>query len=249
MVWADAARQSNQPQVAIDHLRAAGAYVFFSQQMHRAVDSHQWPVAEDCARSAVGIDPNSADAHYVLADALARQDIHNPEAMSELDRAQELTRDPEMLSTIISRRGEILASQDKLQDALDTFNQARAVAPIDARPRTDYAVTLLQLHPDADGQAAVLLTQVVSDSPWYTAAYIALANIARAQGDLNSAEGWFQKGLARNSNDPDLLFALGRFYARQRRLDQAESTLTLALRYETRADNLQAIADALAELK
>jgi tetratricopeptide (TPR) repeat protein len=249
MVWADAARQANEPQVAIEHFRAAGAYVYFSQQMHRAVDNHQWQAAEDSARVAVGIDPNSADAHYVLADALARQDIQSPEAMSELDRAQELTRDSDMLSTIISRRGEIYASQGKLQDALDAFSQARTVAPIDARPRTDYAVTLLRARSDVDDQAVALLTEVVGDSPWYTAAYIALANIAERNGDLKGAEVWFEKGLARNANDPDLLFALGRFYARQRRLDEARSTLTLALRYETRPDNLQTIAEALAELK
>ncbi len=247
-VWADAAWQSNQPSVAIDHWRAANAYVYFSQQMHRAQDEHQWKPAEDSARVAVGIDPNSADAHYVLADALARQNQNDPEAMRELDRARELTRDPEMLSTIISRQGEVLASQDKLPDALALFDQARAVAPIDARPRTDYALTLLKLQPDTRDQAVVLLTQVVGDSPWYTAAYIALANIAEAGGDLKGAEEWLYKGLARNPNHPDLLFALGQFYARQRRLDEARTTLTLALKYETRADNLQVIADELAKL-
>jgi tetratricopeptide (TPR) repeat protein len=249
MVWADAARQADQPQLAIDHWRAAGAYVYFAQQMHRAQDSHQWKAAEDSARIAIGIDPNSADAHYVLGDALARQDVNNPEAMSELDRARGLERDPDVISTIISRKGEILASQGKLQDALDAFNQARTIMPINARPRTDAALTLLQLQPDAHDQAVALLTQAVGDAPWYTAAYIALANIAEERGDAKGAGEWFQKGLARNPNQPDLLFALGEFYARQRRLDEAKSTMILALKYETRADNLQTIARTLAELK
>ncbi len=254
-VWADAARQSDQAALAIEQWRAAGAYTYFSQQMHRAADSHQWQTAEADARRAVGIDPNSADAHLALGDALSQQDINDPTALTELDRARELTRDPEVLSTIISRQGEILASQGKLQAALDYFNQARAVAPTDARPRTDYALTLLKLQPDARdhqgdlGQAVALLNQVVSDSPWYTLAYIALANISETGSDSKGAEDWLQKGLARNPNNPDLLFALGQCYARQPRLDEARSTLVLALKYETRADNLKAIADALAGLK
>ncbi len=248
-VWADAAQQSNQATLAIEHWRAAGAYTYFSQQMHRAADSHQWQTAEADARCAVGIDPNSADAHFVLGEALSQQNINDPAALTELDRARALTRDPEVLSTIISRQGEILASQGNLQSALDYFNQARAVAPIDARPRTDYALTLLKLQPAARGQAVALLNQVVSDSPWYTLAYIALANISETESDFKGAEDWLQKGLARNANNPDLLFALGQFYARQHRLDEAKSTLVLALKYETRADNLQAIADTLAGIK
>lgn len=247
-VWADAAWQSNQPRAAFEHWRAASAYVYFSQQMHRAVDSHQWKVAEDNARIAVGIDPNSADAHLVLGDALSRQDKNNPAALQELDRARELTRDPELLSTVISRKGEILASQGKLQDALEMFNQARAVAPIDARPRTGYALVLLQIQPDARDQAVALLSQVVTDSPWYTAAYIALASIAETHGDLKGAEEWLQKGLARNPNNPDLLLALGKFCTRQKRFDDARSILTQALKYETRIDMRAAIEQALAEL-
>ncbi len=248
-VWADAARQSDQATLAIDHWRAAGAYTYFSQQMHRAADSHQWQTAEADARVAVGIDPNSSDAHLLLGEALSQQDINDPTALTELDRARELTRDPEVLSTIISRQGEILASQGKLQPAIDYFNQARAVAPIDARPRTDYALTLLRLQPAPRDQAVALLNQVVGDSPWYSAAYIALANISETGSDPKGAEEWLQKGLTRNADNPDLLFALGQFYARQQHFDQARSTLVLALKYETRADNLEAIAAALAGFK
>ncbi len=248
-VWADAAQSSDQAALAIEQWRSAGAYTYFSQQMHRAADSHQWRAAEADARRAVGIDPNNADAHLVLGDALSQQDVNDPAALTELDRARELTRDPEVLSTIISRQGEILVSQGKLQAALDYFNQARAVAPTDARPRTDYALTLLKLQPAARDQAVALLNQVVGDSPWYTLAYIALANISETGSDSKGAEDWLQQGLARNANNPDILFALGQFYARQHRLDEARSTLVLALKYETRADNLKTIVDSLAGLK
>ncbi len=248
-IWADAAWQSNQPAIAFEQWRAAGAFEYFSQQMHRAQDAHEWQSAIDAARIAVGIDPQSADAHLVLGDALSRQDINNPEAVRELARAQQLTNVPDLLSAIISRQGEILASQGKFQDALDAFSRARAIAPIDARPRTGYALTLLKLQPAATDQAVALLTQVVGDSPWYTAAYIALANIAETRGDLKGAEEWYQKGLARNPDNPDLLFALGQFYARQNRVAEATATLSLAMAHETRIDNLAAIIDALAKLK
>ena len=246
--WAGAAWQSNQPQAAIEHWRAADAYIYFAQQMHRAGDSHEWKLAENFARIAVGINPNDADAHLVLGDALSRQDINNPEAMRELERAQQLTSDHELLSTIISRQGEILADQGKLPQALEYFNRARSVAPIDARPRTDAALVMLRLQPDARDQAVALLAQVVNDSPWYTAAYIALAGISESDGDVSSAERWYSKGLARNENNPDLLFAEGEFYARQHQIDQAKATLMLALKYETRADNLESIKRALTGL-
>jgi tetratricopeptide (TPR) repeat protein len=216
--------------------------------MHRALDNHQWSVAEDCARIAVAIDPNTADAHFVLGDALSRQSGGNAEALDELDRARKLTRDPELLSTFLSRTGEILTSQGQLQEALAYFDQARSVAPIDARPRTDYALTLLKLQPKTREQAVALLNQVVGDSPWYTAAYIALADISETAGNAKGAEEGLQRGLARNANNPDLLFALGQFYARQNRLDEAKATYVLALKHETRADNLQSIANALGEL-
>ena len=248
-VWAEAAWQSNQPTVAFEQWRAAGAFEYFSQQMHRAQDAHHWQSAIDSARIAVGIDPQSADAHLVLGDALSRQDINNPEAARELARAQQLTSIPDLLSAILSRQGEILASQGKFQTAMDAFQHARAIAPIDARPRTGYALALLKLQPSATDQAVALLTQVVGDSPWYTAAYIALANIAETKGDLQGAEEWYQKGLARNPDNPDLLLALGQFYARQNRVAEAKATLSLAMAHETRIDNLEAIVDALAKLK
>jgi tetratricopeptide (TPR) repeat protein len=246
--WAQAAWESNQPDVAFARWRAADAYVYFAQQMHRAADSHAWKQAEDFARIAVGIAPDDADAHLVLGDALSRQDVNNPEAMRELERAQQLTSDHELLSTIISRQGEMLADQGKLQQALDYFDRARAVAPIDARPRTDAALVMLKLQPSARDRAVALLTQVVNDSPWYTAAYIALADLSESGGDAAGAEAWYRRGLARNENNPDLLFAEGEFYARQHRIDQARAALMLALKYETHVDNLQSIKRALAEL-
>jgi tetratricopeptide (TPR) repeat protein len=247
-VWAEAAWQSQQPRTAFAHWRAAGAIEFFRQEAHRAVDAHRWNDAENLARIAVGIDPALGDAHFVLGDALSRQSPDNPEALSELDRALELTRDNEIRSSILSRKAEIFASQGRLPDALDLFNQARRIAPTDARPRTGYALTLLQLQSASRDQGIALLKQVVDDSPWYTAAYIALANLAESDGDLKGAEAWLQKGLAKNLNDARLLFPLGELYVRQHRIDEARKTLTLALSYETRADALQAIARSLAEL-
>lgn len=246
-IWGDAFWQSNQLVAAYTHWHAAGALEYFVRQAHRAAEAHQWKDAENSARIAMGIDPAVADAHYVLGDALSHQE-RSSEALSELDRARELTQDKELLAAIISRQGEILVSHGKWQDALDRFGQARAIAPIDARPRTGYALALLQLQPDAREQATALLIQVVDDSPWYIAAYVALADLSESRGDPNGAEQWLKKGLAKNLNDARLLFPLGEFYARQHRIGEAKATMALAMKYETHADELEKIFQALAKL-
>ena len=247
-VWADSAWQANQPAAAFEHWRRAGALTYFIEQAHRAAYAHDWASAAQLASVAVGIAPSNAEAHYVLGDAISQQDLYNPSALREIERAAELTRDPEFLSTIISRQAEILASQGKLRDALDLFNQARQVAPIDARPRTGYALTQLQLDPAARSESVALLEQVVGDSPWYVAAYVALADISELTGDVKGAEAWLQKGLARNPNDARLLLPLGELYVRQHRMDEARTTLILALKYETHADVLQEIVRKLTEV-
>jgi tetratricopeptide (TPR) repeat protein len=160
-----------------------------------------------------------------------------------------LTRDPDVKSRALSRQGEVLAEQGKLRDALDAFQRARGIAPIDARPRTGYALAQLQSDPGARDEAIALLVQVVSDSPWYTAAYIALAQIAEKNSDAPGAEIWLKTGLGKNPNDPRLLLPLGELYARQNRVAEARATLELALKYETHTDDRDAITRALERIQ
>jgi len=242
-VWGDAAWRAGRREAAFAHWRAANAREYFRQRMNRAQYAHQWQDAENFARIAIGIDASLADAHYVLANALSKQNVNSAEALSELDRAQALTQDKEFLSTILSRKGEILASQNQFQVALAAFEQARAFAPTDARPRTDYAMVSLKMDASLKSQSVALLTQVIGDSPWYSGAYIALADISEGDGEL-----WLKKGLDKNPNDASLWFALGRWYARHQRIAEAKAALVAALQNETRADVLQEIARATAEL-
>ena len=242
-VWGDAAWRAGQGEAAFAHWRAANAREYFRQQMNRAQYAHRWQDAEDAARKAIGINPEFAEGYYALGNALSQRAGNDREALAALDRARALTQDKEFLSTIYSRQGEILASQNQLQAALAAFEQARQFAPRDARPRTDYAVVSLQADPGARNESIALLTQVVGDSPWYSAAYIALAEIADADG-----EAWLKRGLEKNPNDASLLFALGQWYARHNRLAEAKTALLAARQHETRADLLELIARALAEL-
>lgn len=244
----NAAWRSGQPSRAFEHWRAAGAFTYFMQQAHRAADAHDWQTAAESASIAVGIAPASADARYVLADATSRLAPVTPAVFADLDAALSLTQDNEFRSTILSRKGELYASQGNLEQALASFEQARSVAPIDARPRTGYALVLLQLQPGSRDTAVTLLRQVVDDSPRYTAAYIALAGLAQSGGDEAGAQAWLQKGLQRNPNDARLLLPLGELYARQHRMEEARATLVEALKYETHADALIEIAERLAEM-
>jgi tetratricopeptide (TPR) repeat protein len=241
--------KSGRLQDAFEDWRTAGAIEYFMQAAHRALDAHAWKEAEAKARIAGGIDPSSADAHHVLGEALSRQEADDLEALAELERAAQLTRDPEALAAIRSRQGEISADRGDRAQAISFFNQARAIAPSDPRPRTGYALALLKFELDSQKDAKSLLIQVTSDSPWYTAAFIALAGIAESQGDKTEAERWLTEGLARNRDNPQLLFALGGLYAREQRAAEARASLILALKHETRPDLLLAISHALDALR
>jgi tetratricopeptide (TPR) repeat protein len=239
-IWGETLWRAGQREAALEHWRTAGGQEYFRQALIRGGFTHQWQPLEEFARIAIGLEPDFALAHYVLADALAKQDPKNPEALRELELAGGLTQDPEILSTILSRRGEILASLDRLKDALDSFSQARAIAPTDARPRTDYALVALRIDPNARVASITLLTQVVNDSPRYVEAYIALSQIAE-----DNAEAWLKMGLERNPNNAALLFALGQYYARQDRIGEARAAMISAIQNEKRADLLQQYAQAL----
>ncbi|MBI5035645.1 MAG: tetratricopeptide repeat protein [Chloroflexi bacterium] len=249
-VWGNAEWSAGNHAAAFEHWRQAGALKYFTEEAHRALFRDDWSQAENYARIAIGIAPQDADSHFLLADALVNQRKNDDEAMRELERAAQIVGggDNEFLSTILSRQGELLEIQGKYSQAIEYFTRARKVAPIDARPRTDYARTILKINPAATSEARDLLTQVVTDSSWYIDAYILLANLAEKDGELAQAENWYKTGLSKNPNDARLFFPLGEFYARQKRIGDGKDTLTLALKYETRPDVLQAISRALTQL-
>lgn len=248
-IWAQAEWQSGDAPAAFERWRIAGALEYFINQTQRAGFKHQWQAAEASARIAVGIAPDRADTHYYLGDAVGYQSPHDPEAMREIDRAAELAQDNhEFLATILSRKGELLVAQGKDRDALAAFDRARTIASRDARAQVGYAMTLWRLDPYAQAQVSAILKQAIRDAPWSIGARLALAQIAEARGDLKDAEEWYRVALARDSNNPDVLFSLGQFYARQNRVDDAKKMLTRALKYEPHADDQQAITRALAEL-
>ncbi len=246
--WGETSWRANQPESAFAHWRAGNSLEYFRQQMYRSTYRHEWQDAVNFARIARGVNPGFADAYYVLGDALSWLNVNDTDAVRNLDRVRELTQDKELIAAALSRKGEILTNQNKLRDAIDVFNEARSIAPIDARPRTGYAIASLRLDPDARDQSTALLREVVNDSPWYVSAYIALSNIAEANGQVSDAEMWLDKGMMKNPDDPNLLLALGQFYARQNRIGEARQAMTLALKYEQHGDVLQSIARNLAEL-
>ncbi len=231
-------------QAAMEYWRMAGAIEFFDRQAHRALDAHEWKKAAAAARISVALDPSSSDAHQVLGEALSRVDVASPESWAELDQAAQLARDPEQRAAIFSRQGEISLERGEYAAAIEFFNKASSIAPLDPRPRTGFALARLGSDPGAYDEVTSLLEETVHTSPWYTAAYLALADAATARGDTG-AEKWLMDGLSRNPNNPLLLYALGKLYARQQHLAQAGEALTLALRYETHAESLLEISRTL----
>ncbi len=248
MLAGNAAYRLGDSARAVQHWRAAGAFEYFIRAAHRAQDRHLWLDAEYSARIAALIVPDSADAWYVLGDARARQNVNDTAALDALRRAERLTPDQELLSTIISRRGEIYADQNRLPEARGEFTRANQIAPLDARPRVGMALITSRGDGRARQVAIELLNQALADAPWYSAAYIAAASIVGMDQDAAEAERWLKKGLEQNPNNAELLYALGEFYARQKRMDDARAALISALRHATKGDDLLKIARTLEEL-
>lgn len=245
-IWGYAEWYAGNASAAFERWRAAGAFEYFLNGARRASFKHQWAPAAEFARLAVGVKPEDANARYTLGDVLGYLD---PDAaLCELKRAQELTNDNELLGTILSRQGEVLAARGEFSAALALFDQAMWIAPRDARPRTNAARVLLATQPEARARAIELLHESLAVAPWYVAAYVTLAQIAESDGDLHAAEVWFAKGLANARHHPDLLFARAQFYARQTRLDEAKADLRAAMRHETREDELRKIQRAIETL-
>lgn len=245
-VWGDAEWRSGNASAAFEHWRAAGAFEYFLNAARRASFKQRWTQAAEFARVAVGIRPDDAKARYALGDVLGYLDADA--ALRELERAELVERDPELLATILARQGEILAARGDFSAALARFERAMESAPRDARPRTDAARVLLATQPTERGRVIELLHESLAVAPWYVAAYITLAELAEAERDFDAAETWYGKGLAQARNNPALLFARAQFYARQNRSAQAKADLLLARQYETRVDELRKIERALAEL-
>jgi tetratricopeptide (TPR) repeat protein len=249
-VWGFAEWDAGNAPAAFERWRAAGAFEYFLNRAQRASFKHQWADAALFARLAAEIRPEDADARYTLGDVLGYRDADA--ALRELERAAELTRDPELLATILSRQGEILAARGEFAAALARFEEAMRLAPRDARPRTDAARILLTTpaERDARARAVELLRESLAVAPWYVAAYITLAELAEAERDLVAAEAWYAqaRSVAQARNDPALLFARAQFYARQNRWEDARADLMLAMRYETREDELRQMQRALEAL-
>jgi tetratricopeptide (TPR) repeat protein len=249
LLFGTAEMHAGKPDAAYARWRAGGVDNFFINAAYRAQVAHRWDEAEQMAKSAVGSDPQNANAHYVLGDALSRKPGLIHVALEELELATTLTQDSELRATILSRQGEILAAHDEFTAAFALFDEAMAVAPRDARPRTNYARLLLQTQPAERDRAEQMLEHAIAIAPWDTLAFATLAEIAEARGDLERADAWYVQGLARNPHHPALLFHRAQFFARQNRVNDARQAMILALRYETRGDELQKIARALESLK
>jgi tetratricopeptide (TPR) repeat protein len=119
--WGETAWRANQPELAFAHWRAGNSLEYFRQEMYRSTYRHEWKDAADFARIAMGVNPGFADAYYVLGDALSRLDVNDPEAVRNLDRVRELTRDKELIAAALSRKGEILTNQNKLSGLSTSF--------------------------------------------------------------------------------------------------------------------------------
>jgi predicted O-linked N-acetylglucosamine transferase (SPINDLY family) len=119
-------------------------------------------------------------------------------------------------------RGDQLADQGLLLDALRSYEEALRVSPQLIEARINAGLTLSAMGKHADALAA--LQRATAERPTFAAAHLALGDAQRQAGDLEAAETSYRRALAL---EPALIGALCNLGATLRRLGRLEEAIAL----------------------
>jgi len=182
------------------------------------------PEAEQLCRSVLSVQPDNADAQFLLAGAAAAGG--RPAIAIELLR-QAIARNPGR-ADFHGNLGALLARAGRLDEAIDCFRAAIRLEPAAAAGHVALG-NALQAKGDLDGAIASFEAATAAQPP-NAAAHVNLGNALRAGGRLDESAASLQEAVRLNPHLPEAQHNLGVVLFTQGKLAEAESALRAALR-------------------
>ncbi len=177
---------------------------------------------EELGPGSAALSPEAASAYAAGVQAFQAGDLAGAEAQF----SKAVAADPQAypahtaLGMVQERRGEVTR-------ALDSYAKASALAP-DYGPALDARVRLL-ISAGRAAEAETLVRGLAAKYPESAAVLGAMAEVASARGDSNSAQQYAQTALKKDPDYRPAMLTLARDHYRARRLDLALYTLTAIL--------------------
>ncbi|UCC71944.1 MAG: tetratricopeptide repeat protein [Gemmatimonadota bacterium] len=138
--------------------------------------------AGDCARRALALDPDLAEAHAALAGSYLWGVWDTEAAERELRRALELNPN---LAQAYNWLGDVRHAQGRAEDAVESFRRARDLDPFSPLMNRDYARALRYLGRCGEAMAAARIA--IELDPGHSMAYEAYRHCYLAAGRLDEA--------------------------------------------------------------
>ena len=204
------ARQMFARAVAIDSefaLAWAGLAKTYVDLFRWGRNSRDLQEAQRTSAHALKLDPNLAEAHVAIGQALAIQRRFE-DAAAEFERAIEL--DPTSFDAYYFYARSSFEAGD-LEKAVQLFEKAHRSRPEDYQATALRALTLHELHREddareADEQAVNLVNKYLELNPNEARAYSLGANSLARLGEREHSRQWSEQSVALAPNDPVILY-------------------------------------------
>jgi tetratricopeptide (TPR) repeat protein len=144
--------------------------------------------AVERARARVTAAPGNVDRQFTLGLAQSEQDVD--EAMKTFRRVIAIRPDHALA---LYNLGLLLKRVDRTRDAIDALQRALAIEP---RPEVRFALGTLYLHEGDFARAAAALEAALAAQPRFVDAYITLAAVLKAKGQLPESIDALRRAIA-----------------------------------------------------
>jgi cellulose synthase operon protein C len=213
-------------------------YVAFLQRQGRTAQ------AEDVLKEAVSANPRSIDLLSALAQiSLARQNWTG--ALAVADSIQGIGNDRGAADLI---RGSALAGQNKMEQAVASFEAAHASAPDAFQPIVSLVTAYVRTG--KTDKAEAMLKDMQKKYPDNVQLSLLLGNTQLAANHFEQAEKSFKSAIEQSPKEEGGYTALSILYIRQKNYDRASNTLQDGLRQQPENLNLRlALAGVMIEMK
>ncbi len=167
---------------------------------HKAIRRGDMAAALADGRAATGIDPNSAEAWWVLGTAANALDDFGAAERAFAEAARHSPARSKTRAQMLSLRGKPLMSDGRVAEAVDSVRAtvAEGAADVASLVRVSYTLT----HAGLPGEALPLMTQATELDPRHAEAWYSLGSVRRAIGDIKGAEAAFEKAIALSPEPP-----------------------------------------------